>query len=87
MGDDEKMPKCPKCGKEIDFLKNYQNYATIEYNLSLDSRGEPQYEYVDTLLFADDNVFACPECGEDLFSTEEDALAFLKGKVGLEKIN
>jgi transcription initiation factor IIE alpha subunit len=73
------MPKCPKCGKEIDFLKNYESNATLEYNLSLDIEGEPQYEYVDT-LFAGDSVFACPECGEDLFSNEEDAVAFLQGK-------
>jgi predicted RNA-binding Zn-ribbon protein involved in translation (DUF1610 family) len=74
------MPKCPKCGKEIDFLKNYVSNTTEEFNFSLNDKGEPVYEYVDALTYGSNSVYACPECGEDLFTNEEDAIEFLKGK-------
>jgi predicted RNA-binding Zn-ribbon protein involved in translation (DUF1610 family) len=77
------MPKCPNCGKEIDFLKNYVSNATDEFNFSLNDKGKPVYEYVDTLAMSeseDDNIYACPECGQTLFTNEKDAIEFLKGK-------
>jgi DNA-directed RNA polymerase subunit RPC12/RpoP len=74
------MPKCPKCGKEIDFLENYQ-YPTVDYyHFYLDSEGNPQYEYMDGFSSKDDEGdYYCPECGEKLFDNEEDAIKFLKG--------
>ena len=72
-------PKCPKCGKEIDFLKNYVSGITEEYNLSLDRNGEPDYEYANTLTWAGDGEYRCPRCDEALFKDEEEAVKFLKG--------
>jgi len=70
------MPKCPKCGKEIEELLYYAyelNHAHFNrygeyYNWDTlpDMKGKPDYE--------------CPECGEVLFHSEEKALAFLRGE-------
>jgi len=74
------MPVCPKCGKKIDFLINYVRNITEEFRTTLNNRGEPEYEYVDTFLSGSDSVYACPECDEDLFDSEEEAVEFLKQK-------
>jgi transcription initiation factor IIE alpha subunit len=75
------MPKCPKCGNDIDFLKNYVSGITEDFNFTVDAKGYPEYEHVDSYL--DDeakNEFCCPECGATLFVDEKDAINFLLGK-------
>jgi uncharacterized C2H2 Zn-finger protein len=76
----KKSNRCPKCGKEIGFLKNYL-YPVVEYHhLSLDGEGKPQYEYMDSFSNEDgEGDYYCPECEEKLFDNEEDAIKFLKG--------
>jgi predicted RNA-binding Zn-ribbon protein involved in translation (DUF1610 family) len=71
------VPKCPKCGKEIDHLHYYayelqkadfyvfdENTEYSGWDSLCDVKGEPDYE--------------CPECGETLFHNEEEAKDFLK---------
>jgi transcription initiation factor IIE alpha subunit len=72
--------KCPNCGKDIDFLKNYVSGITEEFNFTVDDRGYPEYEHVDDLDAGADSEFCCPECGATLFVDEEDAINFLLGK-------
>jgi hypothetical protein len=73
------MPKCPKCGKEINFLKSYV-YSRDEFNFVIDNDGTFDYDYVDNWDCVIDREFCCPECEEILFTDEEDARDFLLGK-------
>ena len=71
------MPRCPQCGKEIDHLINWcRNYE--EFVFSLTDDGEPDYEWVDTSP-GDENEYYCPHCASLLFTSEEDAVKFLRG--------
>jgi len=74
------MPKCPKCGKEIDYLWNY-SAVWEEYKLTIGRDGYEQYEFIDDSAPVDgiDDEYVCPECHEVLFTDEEDAVNFLKG--------
>lgn len=69
---------CPKCSREIDYLRSDTPRNLIQH-LSLDTQGDIQYENVDFGL-DEDSTYYCPECGRFLFSEEEEAIAFLKGK-------
>jgi predicted RNA-binding Zn-ribbon protein involved in translation (DUF1610 family) len=65
------MPKCPKCGEEIDHLINYcRGWEMFAFD------GE-EYEYIDS-FGVDESEYACPECDETLFTDEEEASKFLK---------
>ena len=72
------MPKCPKCGAEIDHLINWSE-AEQKFILRLTEKGTPNYEYVDTVP-KDRNEYECPKCHEVLFTDEEEAIKFLRGK-------
>jgi len=67
------MPRCPKCGKKIDYLVYWElNWDAYRFdgevgNL-IDSRPGPE----------DRTIFECPECGEELFTDIEEATEFLK---------
>jgi len=70
---------CPKCQKPIDYLINYCNNITEEYIFTLRD-GEPYYEQTDRFSGLDsETIYVCPECLEELFTDEEDAIKFLKG--------
>jgi hypothetical protein len=72
--------RCPKCGQEIDYLRNYQP-GTIYYTVELDGNGRPNYIRED--VFPDDSTdgsYECPECCTELASSETEAVAFLKGE-------
>lgn len=73
------MPKCPKYGKEIDYLKDYSKCEEV-YDFRVSETGHPQYDMVDTIPGSDYDDYECPECGEVLFTGEGDALKFLKGE-------
>ena len=72
------MPKCPKCGEEIEELRNYCEKTATFYvclkngnlDYALDSEGDDYTE----------GGFECPKCAEELFTSEDDAKAFLAGK-------
>ena len=73
------MPKCPKCKKEIDYLKNYQSGENYDEFQLLN--GERDY---DNKGFEPDgrvNDYECPECSEIIFIREKEAVKFLKGEV------
>jgi len=72
------MPKCPKCGKEIDYLFDYSKVEQL-FIFSLEN-GEPRYEAKDSFSLSLPDEWECPECGEVLFRSEEDAIKFLKGE-------
>ena len=74
------MAKCPKCGKQIDFLKYYVYGCVKEHNLWIADDGRAAYEYIDTVE-GEYEEFCCPECGKTLFRSQEDAEKFLKGDV------
>ncbi|MEM2352147.1 MAG: hypothetical protein QXT26_07045 [Thermoproteota archaeon] len=78
----DEMPKCPNCGREIDHLINYVTNVTEEFRLFLTEDGEPDYQYVDTLLGGSESEYRCPECDEVLARTENDAVKFLRGDKG-----
>lgn len=72
------MPKCPKCGKEIDYLKHWQQ-SSVSYEFTLDDEGYPNYDR-DEIVGGEDSEWDCPECNEELFNNEEEATEFLKTK-------
>lgn len=74
------VPKCPKCGKEINHLHNVQN-AVDEWEFRVVD-GRARYDEVHTYPASDDrNDFECPECWELLFKSEEEAIRFLSGQL------
>jgi hypothetical protein len=74
------MAKCPKCGKEIECLINVQSGYNY-YRFELDDEGVASYESEDDFQTTDVvNDYCCDECNQVLFTDEEEAIEFLKGK-------
>lgn len=77
------MPICPKCKKEIDYLRFS---ARVEHfgNFRINESGIDQ----DTNDWGDwDNIeLACPECNETLFTDEDKAEKFLNEEDELKEI-
>ena len=67
------MARCPNCGREIRFLKNYVHGCTVEYIFDGDN-----YEFVDCVGGTLEE-FCCPECGYKITEDEQQAKKFLKG--------
>ena len=75
----EEMPRCPSCGRRIDFLKCYKTDQVEEWNLSVEVEYDvavPNWEYVD-LVEDDTERYHCPYCGALLFTDKVDAIRFL----------
>ena len=71
------MPKCPKCGKVINWLINVESgWASYRFDGNYYSYN---YEFEDFEADGSVNYFECPECGEVIAQTEEEAREFLKG--------
>jgi len=71
------VPKCPKCGKEIDEL----TVKVIDHgSLYLDSDGKPHLDLVSDMYGLNyvETIFSCPECGEELFKAYREAVNFLQ---------
>jgi len=66
------MARCPVCGSEIEYLKNYVKAEKVYY---FDG------ERSSTILLEKDGEFECPECNEVLFTDEDSARRFLKSGV------
>ena len=74
------MPVCPKCGKEIDHLINFEK-RWEEFQFRLSAEGEPVYEQTGETVPGDDpGEYECPECNNILFYDHLSAVAFLKGE-------
>jgi predicted RNA-binding Zn-ribbon protein involved in translation (DUF1610 family) len=68
------MAKCPKCGKVINYLINVESgWASYRFD------GE-NYEYEDFEADGSVNLFECPECGEVIAESQDEASEFLKGE-------
>ena len=70
------MPKCPKCGKEIDHLRSFLPI----YDLTVDENGKKHYEFIEDSPVAIKEHYTCPECRTVLFTDEEEAVKFLRGE-------
>ena len=70
------IPKCPHCKEEIKHLKAYSEIVDIfEWD---DEAGKPYCygnDYIEGFT-----SFECPECNEELFTDEAEAITFLKDK-------
>lgn len=76
---------CPKCNKEIIFLKNIET-GTIEHYLNLDIQGHIQYE---TREFESDSVidqYCCPKCNEILLTSETEAINFPERRIKNDRL-
>lgn len=74
------MPKCPKCGKEIDHLI-FDGCERMTAKVELNSVDMVDYVDWDSFGFDENSEYKCPECGAVLFTDEEDAGAFLRGEL------
>jgi len=73
------MPKCPKCGEEIDYLIGYYRYESSNFLHMID--GEPERTFRDEATYLEgEDEYECPLCEKVLFDNEEDALEFLREK-------
>jgi predicted RNA-binding Zn-ribbon protein involved in translation (DUF1610 family) len=72
---EKKIIKCPECGDEIYYLINRQS-GTEDYEMYPDGK----YKTIDFTYDGDYNFWLCPDCYEELFNNEEDAIAFLNGR-------
>ena len=74
------MPKCPKCGEEIDHLIYYA-YELQKAYVGLDAYGNLEYGNWDSLgVTKGEPDYECPKCKEVLFHDEEEARRFLQNK-------
>lgn len=65
------MAKCPKCFKEIDHVLA-QTTASQEITAGTN---EPSWDIDHEWI-----TYACPECGEEIFASFDDAEKFMKGE-------
>jgi hypothetical protein len=67
-------PHCPKCYKEIDWLKSYESGEM--YRMLFD---DGHYEEQEFQADNGTNDYECPECCEVIFRDDDSAQKFLKG--------
>ena len=73
---------CPKCGKKLDYLLAVETRET-ELKATYDKEDEelnlsPTEEWRGNPLDEQNKiVFSCPECKQELFTSEADAIDFL----------
>jgi predicted RNA-binding Zn-ribbon protein involved in translation (DUF1610 family) len=71
------MPKCPKCGKEIDYVLEYHDVLT---QTAIYADRSVELDRLDSGL--DYLTYDCPECGAELFQSWDEAKAFIRaGKI------
>ena len=75
------MPKCPSCGEEIEYLRDFTKVEQ-EFRLYIDENGGDQLEDMNNLVPCDDeeDEYECPECAIVIFRDCLEAVAFLKGE-------
>ena len=70
------MPECPNCGSQISYLINQQKVRE-EYEIY---EFDGEYRLIDReTIPADGSTYHCPECGIELFNSEDNAINFLRG--------
>jgi DNA-directed RNA polymerase subunit RPC12/RpoP len=72
------MPKCPRCGKEIDHLIEYSK-EWRKYRVRLVGN-YIEYEEIDEAAVVIDHEYVCPECDSTIAITEEGAKEFLRSE-------
>jgi hypothetical protein len=72
-GEEKSNVICPYCDTEIDHLM-VQTITFHEFRLK---NGKPE---VSPASSNEQVIFYCPMCGEEIASTQEDAIEFLKGR-------
>lgn len=70
---------CPKCNREVTSLVNV-TAGVFTNNIYLDKQGDLQYEQGEFEPNTDIDKYLCSECSEVLFTSESEAIAFLKGE-------
>lgn len=72
------LPKCPKCGKQIDYLcvESCGSYSKNGY-LHVDTES---VEWDDEDNDPDEETYCCPECNEDLELNYDEAIEFMVSK-------
>jgi ssDNA-binding Zn-finger/Zn-ribbon topoisomerase 1 len=74
------MPKCPKCGEEIDTLI-YWRWEESEYYMWIPEGSEqPELERIPRFDEDYDEGYECPECRALLFKSRGEAIDFLKSE-------
>jgi hypothetical protein len=72
------MPKCPKCGEEIDHL-HYYAYELQKADFDVFDNGDFEYNSWDSLCdVKGEPEYCCPECSATLFRSQDEAIKFLK---------
>ncbi|MDD5511785.1 MAG: hypothetical protein PHI12_13380 [Dehalococcoidales bacterium] len=73
------MPKCPKCGVDLKRLRFHATYTSQQEVYPNTSDGflfYPEKPRCD----CQQRTYNCPECGEVIGTTKEEALKFFRGK-------
>lgn len=76
------MSKCPKCKNNIDYLRTeFLVQEFCDASVGINCQGKPILEYGDS-DFGDcvSEKHYCPECDNELFSDNDDAIKFLLNK-------
>lgn len=74
------MTKCPKCGKEIDHLRDFSP-AWQEFKATIGKDGYMSFEPMENYAPMDrPDDYECPECNTVLFTDQVEAENFLKGE-------
>lgn len=74
--------QCPECKKEIKHLEHEES-VFVFYKATLDKNGDIKYSK--RPLYSEpetdcEGAFICPECKQELFYNEQDAIKFFKGE-------
>jgi predicted RNA-binding Zn-ribbon protein involved in translation (DUF1610 family) len=70
------MPKCPECGKYIDYLVVWKKEVWT-YTERYDYPGEFG-DMIDSEVDVLQEEYSCPRCGSKLFESEEEAKEFFE---------
>lgn len=75
------MPKCPECGKEITFLRDFSP-SWQEFSMTIGADGYGHFENEHNVFPMENEVpgdeLECPECDQVLFTNVEEAEKFLR---------